>query len=102
MIPAAVKRYFNSDYFHDWNELSYPENWRSFIEHWENYDEHISSAEDMEMEITNRNYYFFHCLPVVLGIRNTDRHGHPAAYALGEYLAGARDYGVSVRCKFLV
>lgn len=104
MIPVAIHKYFDGeDAYHSFGEISYPENWQTFIEHWEKHDEILQERikDGVDFEYMNQNTYFFHCLPVVLGITQTHK-GSPALRMLEEFMANARDYGVSRRCKFMV
>ena len=106
MIPAAIHKYFSgANAYNNFDEISYPENWQTFLEHWEKYDEilqeRIKDNTDFVSNYMNQNTYFFHCFPVVLGITQT-HNGMRAFRGMKESIAGARDYGVSMRCKFMI
>lgn len=99
MIPVAIKKYWSGENAYcGFNEISYPQNWATFFDHYYNYWEKMNTGEH---EYMNQNTYFYHCLPVVLGITQTYK-GSPAIAVMEEFMAGARDYGVSRRCKLMV
>ena len=96
MIPASLRKYWcGEDAYIRFDELSYPENWSTFFNALEVYNTTSSS------EIMPKNYYFYHCLPVVLGITQTHK-GSVSLAVMQELQAGARDYGISIRCKLMV
>ena len=96
MIPASLRKYWNGeDAYIGFHELSYPENWRGFFSALEVYNMTSTS------EIMPRNCYFYHCLPVLIGITQTYK-GSVSFAALQELQAGDRDHGISIRCKLMV
>lgn len=96
MIPASLRKYWcGDDAYLGFNELSYPENWRAFFSALEVYNT-VSTTE-----IIPKNYYFYQCLPVIIGITQTHK-GSVSLAVIQEHQAGARDYGISIRCKFMV
>lgn len=96
MIPASLRKYWGGeDAYIGFHELSYPENWRGFFSALEVYNMTSTS------EIMPRNCYFYHCLPVLIGITQTHK-GSVSFAALQELQAGARNHGISIRCKLMV